>query len=50
MIKSIDDIMFITDNNNPFSVGLLYGSGGLGYKPYLEIIYNDPICNDRNNF
>lgn len=33
MIKTIDDIMYISDNNNPFKHGLLYGKGGLGYKP-----------------
>ena len=33
MVKSIDEIMNIVDNNNPFRYGLLYGQGGLGYKP-----------------
>ncbi len=33
MIKSIDDIMFISDGNNPFGLGYIYGKGGLGYKP-----------------
>jgi hypothetical protein len=37
MIKSIDDIMFIVDGNNPFRTGFIYGTGGLGYKPYLGI-------------
>ncbi len=33
MFKTIDDIMYITDGNNPFRIGLIYGTGGLGYKP-----------------
>ncbi len=33
MFKTIDDIMYMTDGNNPFREGLLYGRGGLGYKP-----------------
>lgn len=33
MFKTIDDIMYITDGNNPFRYGLIYGTGGLGYKP-----------------
>ena len=37
MIKSIDDLMYIVDGNNPFRTGFIYGTGGLGYKPYLGI-------------
>lgn len=33
MFKTIEDIMYMTDGNNPFRDGLLYGKGGLGYKP-----------------
>lgn len=33
MFKTLEDIMFITDGINPFRQGLIYGSGGLGYKP-----------------
>lgn len=33
MFKTIDDIMFITDGNNPYRINLIYGTGGLGYKP-----------------
>lgn len=37
MIKTIDEIMYIVDGNNPFREHLLIGRGGLGYKPYLPI-------------
>jgi len=33
MIKSIDELMFNVDNNNPYRHNLIYGYGGLGYKP-----------------
>ena len=33
MFKTIDDLMFINDGNNPYRTGLLYGRGGLGYIP-----------------
>jgi len=37
IMKTIDEIMFIVDGNNPFKEHLLIGRGGLGYKPYLPI-------------
>lgn len=35
MFKTIEEIMNISDGHNPFNVGLIYGNGGLGYKPTL---------------
>lgn len=45
MIKTIDEIMNIVDNNNPFRFGLLYGNGGLGYKPTPYNISGNGINN-----
>lgn len=33
MIRTLEDIMYISDGNNPYREDLLYGRGGLGYKP-----------------
>ena len=33
MIRTLEDIMYISDGNNPYRKDLLYGRGGLGYKP-----------------
>jgi hypothetical protein len=37
MSKTLEEIMYISDGNNPFRENLIYGKGGLGYKPYLGI-------------
>jgi exonuclease SbcC len=49
MIKSIDDLMYINDGNNPFRTGFIYGTGGLGYKPYLGISGGVVIVRDTIN-
>ena len=38
MNRSIDEIMYITDGHNPMRTGLIYGYGGLGYKPNIFTI------------
>lgn len=38
MNRSIDEIMYITDGHNPMRTGLIYGYGGLGYKPSIFTI------------
>ena len=62
MFKTIDDIMYITDGNNPFRQGLIYGAGGLGYKPtpynmigggiedFLESFFIDEINSLNEDF
>ena len=49
MIRSIDDIMYIVDSNNPFRLGLLYGRGGLGYKPNQYTIKGNSVIDDDSS-
>lgn len=50
MFKTIDDIMYITDGNNPFRQGLIYGTGGLGYKPTLYNMVGGAVSDDIFKF
>lgn len=48
MIKNIDEIMYISDNINPFREGLIYGHGGLGYKPTKYNMIGGTLTNELN--
>ena len=49
MFKTIDEIMYITDGHNPYRNNLIYGYGGLGYKPTIYNIIGGALSDDEDD-